>query len=124
MLTKIEVESLMDLMMVGGEITMDALYQQFAKKFSNEGHSLFRPCQLCLSLLSENVGIFRYYEIGNKSKLCLRETKYSREALKKQTKKDNQDYRGHANYQNFGVCLVVLWNTSQKGYFNIVFCLF
>jgi hypothetical protein len=55
MLTKLELENLMELMMMGSEITMEALYATFTKRFSSETHNLFRPCFLCLNLLKENV---------------------------------------------------------------------
>lgn len=55
MLTKLELESLMELLMVNPEITMEGLFSMFMKKFSGEIHNLFRPCYMCLNLISENV---------------------------------------------------------------------
>ncbi|KAL4445101.1 hypothetical protein ABPG74_018829 [Tetrahymena malaccensis] len=55
MLSKKDIENLMELLMLGPDITLEGLFQTFIKKFNSESHNLFRPCSLCLCLLKENL---------------------------------------------------------------------
>ncbi|KAL4494605.1 hypothetical protein ABPG72_004507 [Tetrahymena utriculariae] len=55
MLSKKDIENLMELLMLGPDITLEGLFQTFIKKYNTESHNLFRPCSLCLCLLKENL---------------------------------------------------------------------
>ncbi|EAS03673.2 ubiquitin family protein, putative (macronuclear) [Tetrahymena thermophila SB210] len=55
MLSKKDIENLMELLMLDPDITLEGLFQTFIKKYNSEYHNLFRPCSLCLCLLKENL---------------------------------------------------------------------